>query len=70
MSPVHSQLCEGLDKTLQKDDDTEWDLVVAAGRRSAQATNQRGIRWRVVRIAFLFILRKRARVSWLGKNES
>ena len=40
MSPVHSQLCEGIDKTLQKDD-AEWKLVVAASRRSAQATSQR-----------------------------
>ena len=42
MSPVHSQLYEGFDKTLQKDDhDAEWKLVVAATRRSAQATSQR-----------------------------
>ena len=38
---MHSQLYEGFDKTLQKDDDAEWKLVVAASRRSAQISNQR-----------------------------
>ena len=33
---MHSQLYEGFDKSLQKDDDAEWKLVVAATRRSAQ----------------------------------
>ena len=40
---MHSQLYEGFDKTLQKNDDAErkLKLVVTASRRSAQATSQR-----------------------------
>ena len=71
---MHSQLYEGFDKTWQKDD-AEWKLVVAASRRSAQATSQRrgarrGIRWVIVGIALRNIFRKRARVSWLDTKYS
>ena len=35
MSPLHSQLHEGFDRTLQRDDNAEWMLDVAATRKSA-----------------------------------
>ena len=66
---MHSQLYEGFDKTLQRDDDAEWKLVVAAistDIESARRGARRGIRWVVVRIALLIIVRKRARLSWLN----
>ena len=41
---MHSQLYEGSEKALQKDDGAEWKLVVVASRRSAPATSQRAER--------------------------
>ena len=59
---------KALIRHLQKDDEAEWKLVVAASSRSAQAKSarrgaRRGIRWVVVRVPLLIVLRKRAQCS-------